>query len=257
MILERIAEDKRAEVDRLKREKPLSGIRAHLPDGSRYNFRKAIAGNSEIHIVAELKRGSPSKGMMVSDFNPAKLAARYRDGGAAALSVMTDEKYFYGRYEYMVDVKREAELPVLCKDFILDPYQIYYARYMNADAVLLIVKLLGAKMLAELLGLARQLQMDCLVEVHNKEELQTALDCGAEIIGVNNRDLRDFSINLDTSEALAPLIPDGVIKIAESGIATSADVARLKAAGYLNFLVGEALVTSDDPVRLLRSLRGV
>ena len=255
-ILLKIAANKRAEVEKLKSEKPLARIREDFPGSSRFNFKEALTEDPEIHIIAELKRGSPSKGIMASDFDPVKLARQYREGGAVALSVLTEEKYFYGRYEHVEMVKHEAELPVLCKDFILDPYQIYYARYVNADAVLFIVKLLQSGTLSEFISLAHELGLDCLVEVHSKEELQTALDSGADIIGVNNRNLRDFSVNLETSEALASLIPDNVVKIAESGIFTFADVTRLQAAGYTNFLVGEALVTSDDPVSLLKSLRG-
>ncbi len=255
-ILEQIAANKRVTVEQLKIEKPLDSIQDNLPADFRLDFKEALSNSSTIHIIAELKRGSPSKGVMVPDFDSVKLARQYKKGGATALSVLTDEKYFYGRHEYMETAKREAKLPVLCKDFIVDPYQIYYARYMNADAILLIVKLLQCKTLTEFLQLARQIGMDCLVEVHSKEELQVSLDCGAEIVGINNRNLNNFSVNLETSEALAPLIPDRVVKVAESGIFTYADIVRLKSAGYNNFLVGEALVTSNDPVGLLKSLRG-
>jgi indole-3-glycerol phosphate synthase len=256
-ILEKIAADKRAEVEKLKRAKPLDTFQNNLPDHSRINFKHALSDDSEIHIIAELKRGSPSKGIMVSDFDPVRIADRYRQGGAAALSILTDKKYFYGRHECMIEAKQESELPVLCKDFIIDPYQIYYARYMNADAVLLIVRLLQPEILSGFLRLARYLGMDCLVEVHSKEELQVALNCGADIVGVNNRNLDDFSVNLNIAEELAPQIPDSVVRVAESGIFTYADVARLVSAGYNNFLVGEALMTSDDPISLLKSLRGM
>jgi indole-3-glycerol phosphate synthase len=256
-ILEQIAADKRVEVEKLKETHPLEKLQGNFPDEKRFDFKQALTDDSSIHIIAELKRGSPSRGVLASDFNPGILAEQYQAGGAVALSVLTEEKYFYGRYEYIQQVKKATSLPVLAKDFIIDPYQIHWARYINADAVLLIVRLLPPKVLAEFLELARRLRLDCLVEVHSKEELQTALDCGADIIGVNNRDLRDFTVKLEISEALAPLIPNDVVKVAESGIFTYADVARLKAAGYTNFLVGEALVTADDPVKLLRSLQGV
>ncbi|MFQ6008002.1 MAG: indole-3-glycerol phosphate synthase TrpC [Candidatus Zixiibacteriota bacterium] len=255
-ILQEIIANKRTEVEKLKSERPLDSIQDNLPDNLRFSFKRVLSNDTAINIIAELKRGSPSRGLIASDFDPVKFARLYREGGAAALSVLTDPKYFYGRYEYIEMVKLETGLPVLCKDFILDPYQIYYARYMNADAILLIVKLLPSTTLSEFISLAQKLGLDCLVEVHGEEEVQAALDSGADIVGVNNRNLHDFSVNLETSETLAPFIPDDVVKIAESGIFTFADVTRLQAAGYTNFLVGEALVVSDDPVSLLKSLRG-
>ena len=254
-ILQEIAAAKRLEIERLKAELPLQSLQRQLPDHPAGVFRRALAGGTETKIIAELKKGSPSKGIMVENFDLAALAARYRVGGAAALSVLTERNYFFGRAEYLKEAAEASSLPVLCKDFIIEPYQLYYARYSGADAVLLIVRLHRASMLTELINTASDLGLDCLVETHEGDEVKMAVDCGADIIGVNNRNLDDFSVSLKTSERLASLIPDSVIRVSESGIGTPDDIVRLRDSGYTRFLVGEALMTADDPVRLLQSLR--
>ncbi|MBU8933165.1 MAG: indole-3-glycerol phosphate synthase TrpC [candidate division Zixibacteria bacterium] len=254
-ILQQIVRDKRLEVDELQGALPLERLQTQISPRSERPFHDALSQTGTINIIAELKQGSPSKGLLVDSFNPALWARQYRDGGAAALSVLTDQKYFYGRPEYMGMAKREANLPILCKDFVINRYQIYYARYMQADAILLIVRLLTPKLLVEYLNVADTVGLDCLVETHNAEEVNKAVDCGANIIGVNNRNLHDFSISLETSEKLARLIPEDVIKVTESGIATKEDVSRLKEVGFNCFLIGGALMTASDPVAHLRSLR--
>lgn len=255
-ILDKIALNKRAEVDQLMIEMPIEQVKDRLRDVPTISFKTALSNPDSINIIAELKKGSPSKGIMKPDFDPGALAAAYRDGGAAALSILTDSRFFYGSFENIALARHETSLPILCKDFILDPYQVYYARLMGADAVLLIVRLLGEMKLTRLLAVAAEIGMDCLVEVHDEKELQIAISAGADIVGVNNRNLSDFSVSLELSERLAAKIPPKVVKVAESGILDRGHVERLQASGYNNFLIGEALVTADDPTALLNSLRG-
>jgi indole-3-glycerol phosphate synthase len=185
------------------------------------------------------------------------LARQYRDGGAAALSVLTEREHFYGHYEFIDVAKKATGLPVLCKDFFVDQYQIYHAKRIGADAVLLIVRLLEPDTLRDFLRQAHSVGLACLVEAHTEDEVRTAVDCGAEIIGVNNRDLDDFTVSLETAERLAPLISSSVVKVAESGIFTPEDIMRLRNAGYDAFLIGEALVKSNNPAELLKSLQQV
>ena len=254
-ILEKIALNKRLEVEELKTEKPLAVVKEQCRNAPRGLFADAIRDRSRVNIIAEIKKGSPSKGIMQADFHPASLARQYRDGGAAALSVLTERKYFYGRAEHMALARRESGLPVLCKDFVVDPYQLYYARAMQADAILLIVRLHSADSLRRHLSLAEEIGLDCLVEVYDEKELEMALSAEARIVGVNNRNLEDFTVTLETSERLSKLIPDDIIRVAESGVFTKKDISRLKTAGFSNFLVGEALMKAADPAELIRELR--
>lgn len=255
-ILDKIAINKRMEVDELKIEIPLERLKNDIPEKEAFRLTKALSNRETINIIAEIKKGSPSKGIISEDFDPIGLARQYKEGGASALSVLTESKFFYGNYDYMKMTSDETGLPVLCKDFLLDPYQVYHAKYKSADAILLIVKLLSSEMLKRLLDLATEIGLDALVEVHSKTELEVALEIGAKIIGVNNRNLQTFEVNLQTSIDLADMIPNDKIKVAESGIFTFDDVKRLKDAGYNNFLIGESLVKAADPIELLRSLRG-
>lgn len=255
-ILDRIVVAKRRELDELKGQLPLEQLRTMCDKRKEHLFVKALSTGKGTHIIAELKKSSPSRGVLREDFDVASLAQLYRDGGASALSVLTERDFFDGSFENLEKARETSGLPVLCKDFIFDPYQVYYACWRKADAILLIVALLGSEPLNRLLSLAGGLGLDCLVEVHDEKELTVALDCGAKIVGVNNRNLQDFSVSLAISEQLAPLIPADVVKVAESGIFEQRDIARLSKAGYNCFLIGEALVRSDDPVALLRSLRG-
>jgi len=255
-ILRKIVADKRVEIEALKVDRPLESFRDSLSPDSGRDFRAAIANLEQVDIIAEIKRGSPSRGILTEDFNPMILAQRYRDGGASALSVLTEQKYFFGRHEFLELAGKQAELPVLCKDFIFDPYQIYYARLMRADAVLLIVRLLPPESLRDFIALAKSIGLAALVETHNREEVKIAIDCGAEIVGVNNRDLADFTVRLETCEQLSAMIPDSVVKVAESGIFTREHIERLGQSGYSTFLIGEALVRANDPVALLKELKG-
>jgi indole-3-glycerol phosphate synthase len=223
--------------------------------GARRDFRAALDASLPA-IIAEIKKASPSKGLLTSDFQPARLARDYARGGAAALSVLTDESFFQGSLADLDAAREAVELPVLRKDFTLDEYHVVEAAARGADAVLLLAALLDARRLRELREFARTFGLAALVEVHDGAELQSALDSGAEIVGVNNRDLRTFEVSLRTSVDLAERIPRGVLRVSESGIHSSADVRRLMDAGYTAFLVGEHLMASPDPASALAALRG-
>ena len=218
-------------------------------------FRRALVEAPPPRIVAEIKRRSPSRGEIRADFDPGACAKAYADGGAAALSVLTDAHYFGGSLEYLELARRSASLPVLRKDFVIDPYQIDEARLAGADAVLLIVTALERDELVALRDHATEHGIDTLVEVKNEAELEVALGAGADLVGINNRDLRSFEVDLGVTERLAPGIPEGVVVVAESGIFTPEDLTRLEAAGSHAFLVGESLMREADIGRALRELR--
>jgi indole-3-glycerol phosphate synthase len=225
---------------------------SHVPRG----FRKALesASQSRPAIVAELKKASPSRGLIRSDFDPAVLASELAQAGAAAVSVLTDEEYFQGSLENLRAASRSVELPCLRKDFIVDEFQIVEARANCADAILLIV---AAVEQPELLSLARRaagLQLDVLCEVHDEEELGRALDVGCDLIGVNSRDLRTFKVDLNTAFRVADILPYGVLAVAESGIENGRDMARLRSAGYDAFLIGETLMKAPSPGEALKGL---
>ncbi|MEJ2709464.1 MAG: indole-3-glycerol phosphate synthase TrpC [Anaerolineales bacterium] len=209
-------------------------------------------------LIAEVKRGSPSRGLLARDFDPLHLARLYVDNGAAAISVLTDERYFGGHLDYLAQIAGlTPRPPLLRKDFICDPYQVYEARAAGADAILLIVAGLSAPQLAELHALTKTLGMAALVEVHTRQELEQALALKPALVGINNRDLSDFSVNLETTLGLLPHVPKGVVVVSESGIRDRQDVERLAAAGVQAVLVGEALVAAEDTAARVRELSGV
>jgi len=205
-------------------------------------------------VISEIKKASPSKGMLVKDFKPVTLARQYEQGGAAALSVLTDRDFFQGRMEDLVAARAACGLPVIRKDFTLAEYHVLEAAAAGADAILLIAAILDVAEMRAFREMAAGFGMAALVEAHNAAELDAALESGAEIVGVNNRDLNTFQVSLETSVTLAARFPEGVIRVSESGIFTGADVQRLMAAGYDAFLVGEHLVKSGDPAQALREL---
>jgi indole-3-glycerol phosphate synthase len=209
-----------------------------------------------IRVIAEVKKASPSKGVIRANFVPVDLARAYAEGGAHAISVLTDTPFFQGSLEHLTAVRSAVEVPILRKDFHLDPYQVWEARAAGADAVLLILAALGPSGLGELLGLSRELGLAALVEVHTAAELETALGCGVDLVGINNRDLKSFEVSLDTSFALLPRVPPGVILLSESGISRPQEVARLAEAGVDGILVGEGLLRHADVGRALRDLVG-
>lgn len=220
----------------------------------RRDFAAALTADPPA-IIAEIKRASPSRGLFAQGADPAALAAAYARGGAAALSVLTEERYFAGSLADLQAARAAAPLPVLRKDFTLDEYHVAEAAAFGADAILLIAALLTRESLRRLREYAAQFGMAALVEVHGREELEAAVDSGARIIGVNNRDLRSFQVRLEASLELAGYMPGGIIRVSESGIRSAEDVRRLRAAGYQAFLVGEHLMTAADPAAAVRALR--
>jgi indole-3-glycerol phosphate synthase len=207
-------------------------------------------------IIAEIKKASPSRGVLVNDFRPIELAKQYEQGGAAALSVLTDRDFFQGSLDDLRNARAACKLPVIRKDFTISEYHVLEAAAAGADAILLIVAILDESQLRSFREFAREFEMAALVEIHDARELEIALRSGAEIIGVNNRDLRTFQVSLETSIGLAPQIPQTMTKVSESGIFTSADIQRLLDAGYDAFLVGEHLVKSGNPAGALQTLLG-
>jgi len=208
-----------------------------------------------IGVISEVKRRSPSKGDLAPDLDPASTAIRYAEGGASCLSVLTDADWFGGSFDDLRQARAAVSLPVLRKDFTVDPRDVVDARLIGADAVLLIVAALDDRELTDFLDLGRQLDLDVLVEVHDEAELERALMAGADLVGVNQRDLVTFEVDQQRALRLAPLIPDGVVRVAESGIRNRSDAEALAAGGYHALLVGETLVTSADPTEMVRSLR--
>ncbi|MGQ3684965.1 MAG: indole-3-glycerol phosphate synthase TrpC [Candidatus Loosdrechtia sp.] len=220
------------------------------------SFSTVLRSDTNICIIAEVKKASPSAGIIRENFKPVEIARMYESGGAAAISVLTDEKYFKGSLSYLTAIKESVNIPVLRKDFIIDPYQIYEAYAAGADALLLIAALLSGKEIQKFLGLAEELGMDCLIEVHTEEELQKVLQTSAHIIGINNRNLRTFKTDLETTIRLRPFIPDGKITVSESGITSRADIIHLLQNGVNAVLVGETLMRSDDISAKLHELLG-
>jgi indole-3-glycerol phosphate synthase len=218
-------------------------------------FAAAVAGPSR-RIVAEVKRSSPSQGVIRDDFDPVAIARDFSANGASALSVLTEEKFFHGNLAFLEAIKETVAPPLLRKDFTLDPYHLIEARAFGADAALLIVALLDAQTLNELLAHARELSLDALVEVHTEGELETALKAGARLIGINNRNLKTFEVKLETAERLLPLVPPGVAVVCESGFHHRRDLDRIEALGAHAFLVGEALMRAPEPGKKLRELLG-
>lgn len=227
---------------------------ARYQSGQRRDFKRALTAKPPA-VIAEIKKASPSKGLLSDDFNPGALARAYFAGGAAALSVLTDRDFFQGQLSDLKTARATAMLPVLRKDFTIGELDVLEAAGAGADAVLLIAAVLRRAELEQLRKLAAEFNMAALVEVHDEAELDAALESGAEIVGVNNRDLRTFDVSLETSERLAARMPAGVLKVSESGIHSADDVRRLRAAGFDAFLVGEHLMKSGDPAAALRALR--
>ncbi len=252
-FLERIVSGKRAEIARLAEPDARHRIEEALRRAPRVrDFPGALAAASGLRIIAEVKRASPSRGRLVELYDPAARARDYEAGGAAALSVLTDAGHFEGDLAHLTAVRSQTAIPVLRKDFILDASQVEESRGAGADAILLIVAALSRTLLVDLLERARGLGMEALVEVHDAEELGRALEAGAHLIGVNNRDLRTFAVDLEVSLRLAALFPPGILKVSESGIASRAQMQRLADAGYDAFLIGESLARSSDPAAALR-----
>jgi indole-3-glycerol phosphate synthase len=258
-VLDRIIAATRARVAESKRAADLRQLEqraeAHVPRG----FRQVLAAKSRdgVAVIAELKKASPSKGLIRAEFHPAELARELETAGAAALSVLTDEEFFQGSLRNLRQASAAVSIPCLRKDFIVDEFQLIEARANSADAVLLIVAALTQEELVRLSRGARAKGLDVLCEVHDGEELMRALDTGCDLIGVNTRDLRTFQVDLETAFSLAEKFPANVVRVAESGIHSPSDIARLQAAGYHAFLVGESLMRASSPGEALRELMRV
>lgn len=257
-FLTRIVSHKRDELARAQKKLALSTLQQMAQtQAPPRDFRQALMSGKNLAIIAEMKKSSPSAGVLREDFNPAVLAKTYTANGAAALSILTDEKFFGGNLENLQKAQAVCALPILRKDFILTPYQIWEARAFGADAILLIVAMLDRSRLFELLLAVAETGMQALVEVHNETEIDKALLAGANLIGINNRDLRTFEVRLETTERLIKLIPSSCMRVAESGIKSRRDVERMAACGVDAILVGSHLMRQADPGQALVELTGV
>ena len=255
-VLDRIVEARRTAIAHRKKSVPETVLRFGVKQALPVRDFAAALGRDSLNVIAELKKASPSRGLIRADFDPVALAKTLEIAGAAAISVLTEEEFFQGELKYMREARAAVGLPVLRKDFIVDPWQIWESRATNADSFLLIIAALDDEALAELLALGRELGMEPLVEVHTREELARALAVGARILGVNNRNLRTLEVRVETSYELIEAIPEECIAVCESGLRTHEDLTRLRAAGFDAFLIGEHLMAQPDPAAELRTLLG-
>lgn len=258
MILEEIALRTRERVKEEKRRIPFAELKARVADGcceTGFPFERALRG-ADIRFICEIKKASPSKGVIAEAFPYEEIAQEYEQGGAAALSILTEPYYFQGKDSYLSKIRRKVKLPLLRKDFTVDEYMIYQAKALGADAVLLICSILGASQLAEYLQLSLSLGLSALVEAHDEAEISMAAEAGAKIIGVNNRNLKDFTVDMENSLRLRRLAPEDIIFVAESGIRTPEDIARLRENGVDAVLIGETLMRSADKRAMLEKLAG-
>jgi indole-3-glycerol phosphate synthase len=256
MILDEIVSHNLQELEYKKLSLPVAELqRLASEQPPALDLASALRGDS-IRLIAEVKKASPSRGIIRHDFNPVEIAKVYTDNGAAAVSVLTETKYFQGSLDHLKDIRKALpnKLPLLRKDFIFDPYQVYESRAYGADSLLLIVAILGPEKLQELLRISHELKMSCLVEVHNEAEVEIALKSEARIIGINNRDLTSFSVDIAITERLRPLIPPDRIVVSESGIKERADIEKLIQLGVDAVLVGECLMSAPDIAAKMREL---
>lgn len=258
MILEEIAVKTRERIEEEKRKLPLKELKAQVRDmdcDTGFPFEKALAREG-ISFICEVKKASPSKGVIAEHFPYVEIAAEYERAGADAISVLTEPFYFQGSGEYLTSIRREVDIPLLRKDFTVDEYMLYEAKKLGADAVLLICAILSPAQLSEYAGIARELGLSALMEAHDEAEVETALSAGAQIIGVNNRNLKDFSVDIENSVRLRSLVPREILFVSESGMKTRKDIARLEENGTNAVLIGETFMRSGDKAAMLRELRG-
>jgi indole-3-glycerol phosphate synthase len=259
MILDKIIQSVKKRIKKTKEKIPLSDLIAQIKNNHRENypfsFQKALS-NPDISFICEIKKASPSKGLICANFNYKEIALKYQESGANAVSVLTEPEFFLGSDKYLKEIKEIVKIPVLRKDFIIDAYQIYEAKLLGADAVLLICAVLDFEKLKEFMDIAYSLGISCLVEIHNEKELNLALKAGAKIIGANNRNLKDFSVDFNNSLRLKKLAPPDIIFVSESGIKTAQDINILRQNGVNAVLIGEELMRSNDIKEKLKLLRG-
>jgi len=258
MILDDIVAKQKERIEKEKKEKNIESLKQealNLPLSEKFFFEDSLR-SKDFAFICEIKKASPSKGIIVEDFPYIDIAQEYEQAGAAAISVLTEPNFFKGNDKYLKDVSDTLNIPVLRKDFIIDEYQIYQAKLIGADAILLICAILDETTLNKFLNLAKSLKLSCLVETHNEDEIKKALNSGAEIIGINNRDLKTFKVDINTSLKLRSFIPENKILISESGIKTSQDIKMLKNAGFNGVLIGESMMLSKDKKQFLSQLRG-
>lgn len=256
MFLEKILESKREEVAGQKGLLPLPDLKRRLAEvPAPLDFNEGLRSRA-CALIAEVKRSSPSKGRIREDFDPVAIARVYGENGAAAISVVTESRFFEGHPSFLAHIRKSVGLPLLRKDFIIDPYQIYEGRLLGADAVLLIARILETPRLREFIGLSSELGLSSLVEIHDEADLEKAVSAGAKVIGINNRDLSTFATHLGVSLRLAPLVPSGSLVVSESGIRSRGDIDRLMAAGIRGILVGETLMRERDVAGKMKELLG-
>ena len=254
-ILTRIVEARRHRLERTKMRVPEAVVKHFATKTPAVpSFTDSLQNSKRVRIIAEVKKASPSKGLFRADFSVPKLVSAYTEAGASAISVVTEEDFFQGNVGWIAEINGMSPLPVLRKDFVFDPYQIYETRNAKASAILLIVAMLEPEELRRFLSVASEIGLDALVEVHDETELREAVDAGAKIIGVNNRNLKTFEVDVETSHRLSKLIPSDCFFIVESGIRDRADIDRLLESGADAFLIGETLIVADDPAATLRGL---
>lgn len=255
MILSRIIEDKARVVEESRRAKPQEDLVREIKNISvKSQFKKNISRPHHINLIAEIKKASPSKGILRGDFNPVKIAITYQANGASAISVLTDERFFEGKIEHIKKVRGNVSIPILRKDFFIDEYQIYETVESGAEAILLICEILSIAELTKFYNLAVELGLDCLVEVHNEEDIEKALAVNAAIIGINNRDLHTFKVDLGVTQRLIRLIPQNKVIVSESGIKCYEDIMFLKSLGVNAVLIGEAFMEADDIASKMREM---
>ena len=258
MILNDILGRKRKEIEELKRRIPLPKIKRMISESRvpKRSLYKVLSNTRKLNLICELKKASPSEGLLREHFQPAELAQNFEAAGASAISVLTEQNYFQGNPETLKQIRPMTTVPLLRKDFILDPYQIYETTLLEADAVLLIVTILTDSQLKRMLLLARELDLEVLVEVHTEEELNRALGAGARMVGLNNRNLKTLKIDRSVSEDLIHLVPKGTVVVIESGIETREEIAHYQTLGANSFLIGTALMKSTDVKRKILELMG-
>ncbi len=252
-FLKEIIKHRRESIEASKRKFPEEKIVSSISPLKDFPFKEAIS-KPGLNLIAEIKKASPSKGVICKDFSPVRIALDYRKAKADSLSVLTEDKYFLGNINFIREIKKKVLLPILRKDFIIDRYQIFETLYFGADSILLIVKVLSLKKIKEFLKISRKIGLDCILEVNDREDLKIALKIDTEIIGINNRNLNNFKVDLNTTKRLFPLIPKDKITISESGIRTKAEIDFLKDLGINAVLIGEAFLRSKDIPKKIKEL---